>query len=370
MKPALVGACAGLVLLKQQQSAFVQPPRQQPVALPAAALASTAALAASQPASADEIGAAAKRLSDLSYPFLKEVDWNSLLYLAKPGGSGSAMDWLKAVDDVLVMGNAMDPALVKKGVEAHLKGITNMAPGGNIKPTGLLPKGDYEEINAAIGRMIASVPEDKTMAVYNSFSKLVGADVGPYLMSTVNADDAKSAYEALLEFKDVVKAHPISHDATESAAVNADISSAAEKLSSASYPLIKEVDWTSDLFTKPLPGATVKGYLDGVVAALKMGIAMDPKALHGAVEAHHKAIGGVDAKGVPSESDYAAINGALGQLIKSVPSSKTMDVYNAFSKIIDADVGKFNMALVNAPDARAAYSALLEFKDVVKAAQR
>jgi len=127
------------------------------------------------------------------------------------------------------------------------------------------------------------------------------------------------------------------------------------------------VDWTSDLFLKPIPGASAKDYLKGVDAALKMGVAMDPAALHGAVEAHHKAIGGVDAKGIPSYGDYEAINAALGQLIASVPASKTMAVYDAFARIITPDVGKFNMAMVNPKDAAAAYSALLDFKDVVKA---
>ena len=34
----------------------------------------------------------------------------------------------------------------------------------------------------------------------------LGNDVGPYMMSKVNAADAKAAYSAFLEFKDVVKA--------------------------------------------------------------------------------------------------------------------------------------------------------------------
>merc|ERR1712224_992513 len=101
-----------------------------------------------------------------------------------------------------------------------------------------------------------------------------------------------------------------------------------------------------------------------------MGVAMDPYALHGAVEAHHKAISGVDANGVPKAEDYEAIIAGIGQLIASVPASKTMDVYNAFARIVTPDVGKLNMAMVNSGDARAAYSALMDFKDVVKAAQR
>ena len=45
------------------------------------------------------------------------------------------------------------------------------------------------------------------MEVYNAFSGFnLGKDVGPYMMSKVNAADASAAYSAFLEFKDAVKA--------------------------------------------------------------------------------------------------------------------------------------------------------------------
>ena len=73
----------------------------------------------------------------------------------------------------------------------------------------VMSKADFEAINAAIGRMTASAPESQTMNVYNAFSALVPAEVPQYLMSTVNEADAKRAYSALTQFKDVVKANPI-----------------------------------------------------------------------------------------------------------------------------------------------------------------
>ena len=55
--------------------------------------------------------------------------------------------------------------------------------------------------------MVASAGESKTMDVYNAFAGFnLGKDVGPYMMSKVNAADAKAAYSAFLEFKDAVKA--------------------------------------------------------------------------------------------------------------------------------------------------------------------
>merc|ERR1712151_482682 len=120
---------------------------------------------------------------------------------------------------------------------------------------------DFEAINAALGRMIASVPEGKVMAVYDAFSKLVSSDVPPYLMSTVKEADARAAYSALMEFKDVVKANPITPAAV-SAPSNAQIDAAAGKLSAAAYPFLKGIDWSSDLsLTPPGGGATPKAVL-------------------------------------------------------------------------------------------------------------
>merc|ERR1712170_108862 len=177
------------------QGAFVPAPAGRSMATGAAA---GAAMLGAAPAFADSIDDAAKKLSDASYPFLKEADWNSDIYAKIPGASPSAV--LKAVDKALVMGAAMDPAALKAGVLAHHKAI------GSVDAKGVTSLSDYEAINAALGHMIASVPTSKTMDVYNAFSGIVGKDVPTYLMSTVKADDASKPYSALMEFKDVVKA--------------------------------------------------------------------------------------------------------------------------------------------------------------------
>merc|ERR1719191_1536597 len=148
------------------------------------------------PAFADEIGDAAKKLSDASSPFLKDIDWKSTLALTKPG-SASAGEWVKAIDKAIVMGSAMDSKLLKAAVDAHHKAV------GSAGSSGVTSKADYEGINAALGRAIASVPESQVMDVYNSFSSLVSSDVPSYLMSTVKEADAKAAYAALMDFKDV-----------------------------------------------------------------------------------------------------------------------------------------------------------------------
>merc|ERR1712039_976633 len=351
--------------LASQSPSFVPAPHGKDMRAGAVAAPAAVAMLGATPAFADEIGDAAKKLSDASYPFLKDIDWKSTLALTKPGSAGAG-DWVKAIDKAIVMGASMDSKLLKAAVEAHHKAI------GSAGSSGVTSKADYEAINAALGRAIASVPESQVMDVYNSFSGLVSGDVPSYLMSTVKEADAKAAYSALMDFKDVVKAHPITPSPAASK-VSSDaaskISAAAGKLSSAAYPFMKDVDWTSDLSLKPPPGASPQQVLKAIDKALVMGAAMDGAALTEAAEAHHKAIGSIDAKLVTSASDFEAINAGLGKAIASVPTSKVMDVYNAFAGITGPVIPNYLYSSVNANDAQAAYNALLEFKDVVKAAR-
>merc|ERR1712014_294246 len=147
------------------------------------------------------------------------------------------------------MGAQMDPKLLSAGAKAHHDAIQGLSANG------VLSEAKLTAINAAIGRMIASVPESTTMDVYNSVGSLVDSKVPEYLMSTVKEADAKAAYNALVEFAGVVKANPITPSTPSSSVSGGSIGAAAGKLSAAAYPFIKDVDWTSDLFLKPIPGA-------------------------------------------------------------------------------------------------------------------
>jgi hypothetical protein len=313
------------------------------------------------PVFADEIGDAAKKLSSAAYPLLKDVDWNSGLALTKPG-SASAAEFTKAIATAIDMGAAMDSKLLKAGVQAHHKAIGS-ASGG------VTSQADFEAINAALGRMIASVPESKVMAVYNAFSGVVGPEVPKYLMSTVKETDATAAYAALMDFKDVVKAHPITPTAVTSSVSGAGIAEAAKKLSVAAYPFLQDIDCSSDLALKKPGSPEAKEVLKAIDKALVMGASMDGAALKEAAQAHVQAIGSMDAKGVTTQADFEAINAGLGKAIASVPTSAVMDVFNAFGGIVSPEVPKYLMSSVNAGDASAAYTALMEFKDVVKAAR-
>merc|ERR1712150_402761 len=301
----------------------------------------------------------------MGYPFAKEVDWNNGLYLQSPG-KFDPLEAIKAIDKMIVMGAQADPKLLQAAADAHHKAIGSVS-GAN----GVTSKADWEAVNAALGRVIASVPESTVMDVYNSVSSITDSGVPTYLRSLVNEADADAAYSAFLNFKDVVKKNQVASAAAPASVPSGGdaIGQAAKKLSDASYPFLKEVDWTSDLFLKPLPGASSAQLLKAVDKAIVMGSAMDGNLLKAAAEAHHKAIGSIDSNGVTSAADYEAVNAALGRVIASVPAAKVMDVYNAFSGVVGSQIPNNMFSLADPLAANAAAKAFYEFEDVVKASR-
>merc|ERR1719471_2139369 len=99
---------------------------------------------------------------------------------------------------------------------------------------------------------------------------------------------------------------------------------------------------------------------------------MDAAALQEAASAHVKAIEGMDAQGVLKQEDFEAIVAGIGKALAGAPTSSVMDVYYAMSSVVGGNFGLVptNMfSLQNPLEAQAAYSAFLEFKDKVRAAQ-
>merc|ERR1712205_180733 len=188
-------AAAVVAALCKLQGAFVPAAGR---AAQVGAAAGTVAMLGAAPAYADKIDDAAKKQSEASYPFLKEIDWTSDVYGKLP--TQSPAEVMKTIDSMLKLGAAMDPSALKAGVLAHSTAISHMD--GKL----VTSLADYTAVNSAIGHMIASAPASKTMDVYNAFAKFnLGGDVGPYMMSKVTQGDAEAAYKAFLEFKDVVK---------------------------------------------------------------------------------------------------------------------------------------------------------------------
>merc|ERR1712061_971227 len=125
---------------------------------------------AASSAHADAIGDAAAKLSKAAYPFMKEVPWNSGLYNINPG-SADAAAVTRAIGKMIAMGAQMDPKLLAAGADAHHKAIQG------LPANGVCSEAQLTAINAAIGRMIASVPESMTMDVYTSVKGQVDAQV-------------------------------------------------------------------------------------------------------------------------------------------------------------------------------------------------
>ena len=141
-------------------------------------------------------------------------------------------------------------------------------------------------------------------------------------------------------------------------------------MSEASYPFIKDIDWLSDIYLKPLPGKTAPQTLKAIDKMIVMGSKMDGNLLKAAAQAHHQAIADIDATGVTTAADYEAVNAALGRLVASVPKSTVMDVYNSMAGVVDSSVPNNMFSKVNPLDAVAAAKGFYTFKDVVEASQR
>lgn len=65
---------------------------------------------------------------------------------------------------------------------------------------------DYEAVNAAIGRIVASVPKATVMDVYNSMASITDGQVTNNMFSKVNPLDALAAAKGFYTFKDAVEA--------------------------------------------------------------------------------------------------------------------------------------------------------------------
>jgi len=316
------------------------------------------------------ISDAAAELTKASYPFMQQVDWNSDLYWTVPGAD--PIRWARAIAKIIDMGATMDEELVKAGCLNHHEAIQELK---YQNQGGVCSESRLTAIYASIGQMIASVPESKTMDVYNAVSELVDDKIPAYLMSTgsIKEADAKTAYNALIKFTEVVKANPITPTAcptTVSTNAATSISAVAGKLASAAYPFMKGVDWTDELYGKTVPGKSAKETLEAVDSMIMMGSKMDGAALREAAMAHVKAIENMDANGLLTEDDFKAILAGLGKSIASVRSEAVMDVYKEISKLVETTgIPQYLLSMQNPADAINAYSALMDFKNTVRKEQ-
>jgi len=197
----IMAAGAAFVACRFLQSSFVPSASR---GAPVGAAAGMAAMLGAAPAYADKIDDAAEILSSRTYPFLKNIDWSQDYYFKVPGVDNVKL--LEVVQACLSMGASMDDKALKAGVMAHVKAI------GSVDSTGVTSLEDYTAINKALGHMIASVPAYKALDVYGAVQGVLPKEAPDYLFSQVSAAggkysaDPQLAYQAFLDFKDVVKA--------------------------------------------------------------------------------------------------------------------------------------------------------------------
>ncbi|CAE8654745.1 unnamed protein product [Polarella glacialis] len=135
--PCVVAMVAVLALCNWLP-AFVPPPAGQSLrhgVHMSTAVGAAAVLGAAPAAFADKIDDAATKLSEASYPFLKEIDWTSNVYGSLP--NANPVKVLAVINKALVMGASMDSAALKKGVLAHASAI------GHVDSKGMIPLPDY-----------------------------------------------------------------------------------------------------------------------------------------------------------------------------------------------------------------------------------
>lgn len=355
----------GLALLVLLGGRCFAPPyaRHAPTSLKMPRSARTALSAARN----DAIQVAAAELSQASYPFMKQVDWSNELYWTVPGAN--PVSWARAIAKIIDHGAEMDMELVKAGCIAHHEGIRELSSKNAV---GVCSQDKLTDIYATIGRMIASVPESKTMEVYNAVSALVDKNVPAYLMSSLNEADAKAAYSALIKFTEVVKANPITPSTsptTVSSEKSGAIDAAADKLAAASYDFVKSIDWSDELYGKTVPGRTAGQTLKAVDSMIMMGAKMDGAALQEAAKAHVKAIDNMDEKGILTLDDYKATLAGIGKTVASVDRDTVMGVYNEMSKLVGSTGVPQYVFSKQQGNAFAAYNGLMGFKDTVRDCQ-
>ena len=84
------------------------------------------------------------------------------------------------------MGAAADPAAFKAAADAHHKAVGIISG-----PNGVSSEADWVATNAAIGLIVASVPESMVMDVYNSVSAITEPGVPAYMKGLVRGEDAE-----------------------------------------------------------------------------------------------------------------------------------------------------------------------------------
>eukprot|EP00438_Fugacium_kawagutii_P008660 Skav215561 [mRNA] locus=scaffold1793:40612:41583:- [translate_table: standard] len=214
---------------------------------------------------------------------------------------------------MIEMGAAADPKLLKEAAEAHHKAIGSISG-----PNGVTSRADWDAVNAALGRVVASVPKAKVMAVFDLVKDIT--DKVPvymkFLVAIAWGNPSRSTPTSGIPTEAMSAILPDSHFFSFPL-----LQGSPEPLRRRTgHRALRRADWLSDIYLKPLPGKTVSA--------------------------------------------------ALARLVASVPKSTAMDVCNSMAKVVASTVTNSMFSKVNPLDAMAAAKGFYTFKDVVEASQR
>merc|ERR1712176_2892 len=332
-------------------SAFVPGPLRQSAGPLAAVSAATTFGSAAWAASVEE---AAKKLADKSYPMVKATDWATTDVLDKyMANVPTTKEFSKAILELSVK---LDPKLVKDAVQAHKKAVDAMGPDF------VTPLKNHEEVTVALAKMFAAAPKDKIQAVFDATPGV--QDLNSAWYAQMPKADADATFVAFKELAEAVKAAPKIQVATVAApSMDGPIGQAAKGLADASYPLIKSTDWANtgvlDSYVAKTPATK-----ESILALLNAGLAMDPKVIQAAVQAHLDAINDVDGSLVTSLKGHEEVTVAVAKLIASAPPAVIKSVFDTVPQVQSLNGDWF--ASMPLADAVKSYQAFLETAAAVK----
>jgi len=113
-------------------------------------------------------------------------------------------------------------------------------------------------------------------------------------------------------------------------------------------------DWLSSRYIKPLPGVTAQQTIRTVDKTVPMSSAMDENLLKATSEAHHEAIDSIDGQEVTSAADYEAVYAAIGRIVASMSTFKTVNDYNAWADLLSGKVPNNLFSTMNPIDVNTA----------------
>lgn len=346
---AAIGLAAAACLRKT--STFVPGPLRHPAPWAAA----SAATMFGSAASAATVEQAAKKLADTSYPMVKATDWATTDVLDKYMATvPTTKEFSKAILELSVN---MDPTLIKNAVQAHQKAVQAMGP--NF----ITPLKNHEDVTIALAKLFAAAPKDKIKAVFDATPNVQDLNAAWY--AQMPKADADATFVAFKELAEAVKASP-EKVVSPAAPVSFDgpIGAAAKKLADASYPMIQKVDWANsgvlDQYVVKTPATK-----ESMKALLDAGLAMDPKLIQSATQAHLDALNAVDGNLITPLDKHEAVTVALAKLIASAPPAKIKAVFDTVPDVKGLNLDWFNV--MSAPDAIKSYQAFLETASAVLA---